>query len=80
MLERNAMRYFLAIEAHLAALAVPPGERFEKRLQTWFTSSERYAHQLHEMDRAEYLDLKRRAYARQQTLQQGARTGVLMAR
>jgi hypothetical protein len=55
--ERNVMRYYLAIEAYLESLSVPPRERFEKRLQTWFAFSERYSPQLHE-DR-EYLDIRR---------------------
>src|SRR6185295_10225999 len=35
VVERNTMRYFLAIDAYLAALAVPAPEQFEKRLQNW---------------------------------------------
>ena len=59
LVERNAMRYFLAIDAYLGAMAVAPSERFEKRLDNWFTAVERYPRQLHEVDRATYLDLKR---------------------
>jgi len=80
VVERNTMRYYLAIDAYLAALAAPPGEQFERRLQIWFTSTERYARQLHEVDRSAYLEMKRRDYARQQTLLQGARLGAKLAR
>lgn len=59
LVERGAMRYFLALEAYLDALAVPPQDRFEKRLDYWFSASERFPRQLHEIDRATYLDLKR---------------------
>ena len=59
VVERNTMRYYLAIEAYLAALSTPPQERQEKRLQSWFTSTEQYARQLHEVDRATYLEMKR---------------------
>jgi len=55
--ERNTMRYFLAIEAHLAALALPPAERRDKRLRDWFDATERYP-QLREMTRDEYLAMK----------------------
>lgn len=67
VVERNTMRYYLAIDAYLGALATPPAQQFEQRLQSWFTSTELYARQLHEVDRATYLDMKRREYQRQQT-------------
>lgn len=69
VVERNTMRYYLAIDAYLGALATPPPEQFEKRLQSWFTSTELYPRQLHEVDRATYLNMKRREYLRQQTSQ-----------
>ncbi|HUL96432.1 MAG TPA: hypothetical protein VLT89_10495 [Usitatibacter sp.] len=62
--ERNTMRYFLAIDAYLASLAAPPGERVARRIEAWFTASERYPRQLHEMERGEYMALKRRETAR----------------
>jgi hypothetical protein len=65
--ERNTMRYYLAIDAYLASLAVPPTQQFEKRLQHWFDATERYPRQLHEIDRAAYLSMKRSEYKRQQT-------------
>jgi hypothetical protein len=66
VVERNTMRYFLAIEAFLGALAVAPEARLEKRLGDWFAAAERYPRQLHDMERGEYLDMKRREYRRQQ--------------
>jgi hypothetical protein len=66
LLERNTMRYYLAIDAYLSAYALPPGEQFERRIRDWYASTERYATQLHEMDQAEYLDMKRREMRRQQ--------------
>ena len=67
VVERNAMRYYLAIDAYLASLAAPEGEQVERRIQAWFNASERYARQLREMDRATYVALKRGEYERQQT-------------
>jgi hypothetical protein len=58
--ERNTMRYFLAIEAYLASLAAPEGERVDKRLNDWFAATEKYPRQLHEMDRGEYLAMKQK--------------------
>ncbi|MDP1536951.1 MAG: hypothetical protein Q8L95_07210 [Burkholderiales bacterium] len=66
VVERNTMRYYLAIEAFLGALSVPPQAQLEKRLHDWFTASERYPRQLHEMEQKPYLDMKRREYRRQQ--------------
>ncbi|MGE3704063.1 MAG: hypothetical protein AB7I13_02245 [Vicinamibacterales bacterium] len=62
VVERNAMRYYLAVEAYLGALSAPPGERVEKSLRDWFTATERYPRQLHEMGRDDYLAMKRREY------------------
>ena len=67
VVERNTMRYYLAIDAYLGALSTPPAQQFEKRLQNWFSATELYPRQLHEVDRATYLDMKRREYLRQQT-------------
>lgn len=66
VVERNTMRYFLAIEAFLGSLAVPPQARLEKRLGDWFSAVERYPRQLHDIERGEYFDMKRREYHRQQ--------------
>ena len=66
-IERNAMRYFLAVDAHLASLAAPPEQRVEKKIQAWFSSTERYPRQLREMDRSTYVAMKRNEYERAQT-------------
>ena len=66
VVERNTMRYYLAIEAFLGALSAPPQARLEKRLRDWFAAVERYPRQLHEMEQDEYLAMKRKEYLRQQ--------------
>lgn len=66
VVERNTMRYFLAIESFLGALSSPPKARMEKSLHDWFAATERYPRQLHEMEQSAYLDMKRREYSRQQ--------------
>ncbi|MEO8921660.1 MAG: hypothetical protein ABI330_02315, partial [Caldimonas sp.] len=66
LLERNTMRYYLAIDAYLGALSLPPGEQVEWRIRDWYASTERYATQLHEMEQADYLDMKRKEIRRQQ--------------
>jgi len=57
-LERNTMRYFLAIDAYLGSLSVPEDKRLQKRLSDWFAATEKYPLQLHEMSRGEYLAMK----------------------
>jgi hypothetical protein len=64
LVERNTMRYYLAIEANLGALSAPPQARLEKSLRDWFAAIERYPRQLHELEQGEYLDMKRKEYLR----------------
>jgi len=70
VVERNTMRYFLAVETWLDALDAPPDTRLEKRLDDWFEATERFAPQLHELARNDYLDMKRGEYARQRSSSQ----------
>jgi len=65
VVERNTMRYYLAIEAYLGSLAAAPNEQQEKRLRDWFAATERHTLQLHEMERDEYLKMKRSEVQRQ---------------
>ena len=67
LVERNTMRYFLAIEAYLGALPAPPSAQLEKRMRDWYAAVERYPRQLHDIELNDYLQMKRREYARQQT-------------
>lgn len=69
LIERNTMRYYLAIDSFLGAARTVPEAQPEQRLQSWFTAVERYPRQLHEMDRETYLEMKRAEYLRQQTAQ-----------
>ena len=75
VVERNTMRYYLAIEAYLGAYTAPAPEQLDKRLRDWFAATERYPQQLHEMERSEYLDMKRREVQRQQSGAKAAKPG-----
>lgn len=66
LVERNTMRYYLAIDAYLGAASAPPAQQLEKRLRAWFDATERYARQLREISRDEYMAMKRRETQRQQ--------------
>ena len=67
LLERNTMRYYLAIDAYLVAYSLPPNEQFERRIHEWYASTQRYAAQLHEMEQNQYLEMKRKEMKRQQS-------------
>lgn len=69
LVERNTMRYYLAIDAYLGALSSTPDKRLEQRLTNWFDATEQYPRQLHEVGRQEYIQMKYREYERQQTEQ-----------
>ena len=63
--ERNVMRYYLALLAHCGARSGSPEERLQARLRAWFALTERHAAQLHEYDLAEYLQEKQQDLARE---------------
>jgi hypothetical protein len=65
VVERNTMRYYLAIDAYLLGIAAPPADRMEKRLLAWHSSTEKFSRQLHDVDLPTYLDMKRREVQRQ---------------
>lgn len=58
VVERNTMRYYLAIEAFLNSMYLPPDKRLSRRLTRWYDATENYARQLHEVGRQEYLQMK----------------------
>lgn len=65
LIERNTMRYYLAIDAFLNTERAAPNMQLDKRLRTWFAATERYSRQLHEMNLDEYLEIKRAENVRQ---------------
>jgi hypothetical protein len=66
LVERNTMRYYLAIDAYLGSLASPPEKRLNARLASWFDATEQYPQQLHEVDWQSYLEMKTHEIQRQQ--------------
>ncbi|MCC6347013.1 MAG: hypothetical protein IT388_07455 [Nitrospirales bacterium] len=68
-IERNALRYYFAIEAYMDSLSAPPGERFETRINRWYDLTERFPRQLFELEKGEYLTAKRRERRNQLMLQ-----------
>jgi len=68
-IERNTIRYYLAMETYLDTISFPENQRFEQRLSRWYDLTARYPRQLKEMDKPEYLAIKRREHANQVKLQ-----------
>ena len=63
VVERNTMRYYLALEAYLGTLDAPAADRLEKRLRAFHAALERYPRQLHELELDEYLEIKQLVFA-----------------
>ncbi len=72
VVERNTMRYYLAIEAFLNSTYLPPDKQLSRRLTRWFDASEKYARQLHEVNRQDYLQMKYDENQRLQNLKEQA--------
>ena len=66
VIERNVMRYYLAIDAYLDAQRLPKEQQMDASLRRWFDATERYRRQLHELERDAYLEMKQREVERQE--------------
>lgn len=70
VIERNVMRYHLAIDTFLTTQHLPDQARRDAALKHWFEQNDRYPLQLHEMAVEEYLAIKHREWDNQLRLQQ----------
>jgi hypothetical protein len=68
VVERNTLRYYLALQSHLQSRGTPPTAQLQQSLDLWFNATERYAEQLHEMERADYVAMKLKEVKRQATV------------
>ncbi len=76
VVERNVMRYYLALKAYLDTSKLSAEKRFEARIKNWFDLTEKHALQLHELEREEYLQSKRKERQNQLKLQQELDTAI----
>ena len=60
VIERSAMRYFLAVEAYLDTLGEPPARRLDTRLRRWYAAISRYPQLREPVAADEYVEMKRR--------------------
>jgi len=75
-LERNAVRYYLAIQAFMNTLRYPAEHRFNMRIREWYDLSSRYPRQLFDLDRQDYLTFKITEHENQLMLQRSLGTGL----
>ena len=68
-MERNAVRYYLAVVSYRESRSVPDKASGEWRAQRWYGLTQTYAKQLHEVEPTDSLENKRREFAQQATLQ-----------
>lgn len=74
--ERNAVRYYLAIQAFMNTLGYAEENRFSRRISEWYDLTSRYPKQLKELDKGNYLTLKATEHKNQVILQRGVGTGL----
>ncbi len=68
-LERNVVRYLLALRIFMQTHTVDGAEGMRTRTELWYDATDRYAEQLYEVDRDDYLRDKEKEYRHQVELQ-----------
>ncbi len=74
-IERNAVRYYFAIQSFLNTVHYPEESRFGMRISQWYDLTNRYRRQLFELERENYLALKTKEHKNQVMLQRSIETG-----
>ncbi len=69
VIERNTVRYYLAIHSFLRTAQYPEQMSFSRRIREWYDLTSRFTRQLYEMDRDDYLAVKKRERENQVMLQ-----------
>jgi hypothetical protein len=75
-IERNAVRYYFAIQSYMNALRYPEKSRFSMRVSEWYDLTSRYRQQLYDMDKKDYLTFKTKDHMNQVILQRSIGTGL----
>jgi hypothetical protein len=74
--ERNAVRYYLAIQSFMSTLRYPEERRVSMRTIKWYDLTGRYREQLFELDKKDYLTFKTKEHKNQVILQRSTGTGL----
>jgi len=72
-IERNAVRYYFAIQSFMNTLRYPEERRFSMRISEWYDLTNRCRKQLIELVRNDYLAFKTKEHINQVSLQTAAR-------
>jgi len=75
-IERNAVRYYFAIQSFMDALRYPEEKRFSMRISEWYDLTTRYRKQLFDLHKKDYLTFKTREHKNQVILQRSVGTGL----
>ena len=75
-IERNAVRYYLAIQSFMNTLPYPEESRFSMRIGEWYDLTSRYRKQLFDLDKKDYLTFKTTEHKNQVILQRRISMGL----
>ena len=75
-LERNAVRYYLALQSFMDTLHYADDIRFSTRTGRWYDLTNLYRRQLFEMEKKDYVRFKTEEHKNQVILQRPIRTGL----
>jgi hypothetical protein len=75
-IERNAVRYYLAIQSYMDTLRYPEKARFSMRISEWYDLTARYRKQLFDLDKKDYVTFKTKEHINQVILQRQTEVGV----
>ncbi|MGC2062102.1 MAG: hypothetical protein WA610_03930 [Thermodesulfovibrionales bacterium] len=74
-LERNAVRYYFAIQSFMHTLSYPEQYRFSMRISEWYDLTTPYKKQLFDLDKKDYVKFKIEEHKNQLLLQRSIGTG-----
>lgn len=75
-IERNAVRYYFAIQTFMDSVGYSESSRFSMRNNEWYDLTTRYRKQLYDLDKKDYLAFKTREHKNQVALQQRVGAGL----
>jgi hypothetical protein len=75
-IERNAVRYYFAIQSFMNSLSYPEKSRFSMKISEWYDLTTRYRKQLFDLEKKDYLIFKAKEHLNQVILQRSIGTGL----
>lgn len=68
-IERNAVRYYFAIQSFMNTLHTPENRLFSSRISNWYDLTSHYRKQLFDLEKKEYMESKTKEHENQMNLQ-----------